>query len=700
MISDKVSPDKVSIDINNEFRAAIQYHQSGQLQKAEDLYTKILEINPYHSDSLHFLGVIAHQVGKNDIAVNLIQKAIQINSQDQRYYSNMGVALKALGKSEEAVACYRKALEIKPDYASAYYNMANTLRALGKPEEAIACYRKALEIKPDYADAFNNMANTLKDLGKSGEAIACYHKALEIKPGDADACYNMGNALKDMGKPDEAVAYYRKALEIKPDYADAYFNMGITMRDMGKYLEAIACYQKALKIKPDFADVYNNMGYVLKDLGKSDEAITCYRKALEIKPDWAAIHSNLIFALQYDSSMTGEMLLEECRRWDDVQAAGFKPLPHENVPDPERRIRVGYVSGDFREHAVAYLLEPLLSAHNKTVVEVFCYAEVRKPDAITRRFQEYADHWWVTEGVGDDELVAMIRSDRIDILVDCGGHATKNRLPAVARKPAPVQVATLLGHGGATGLRSLDYVLGDPYVTPPGFEKHFTETIVRLPHYAPFRPKPGWPEVFPLPAAKARHVVFGYLGTPARIDRETIALWCQMIEAVAGSRLLLKHHTIDNAETHRFCREAFSAIADRVDFEGVPGGWERNMDVYGRIDIVLDGFPVTGGTTTLIPLWMGVPVITLAGVHTGQRFGASILNNVGLSDLVAETPEEFVKKAAKLANDIDRLTLLRNTLRDRMASSPLCDARRITADIESAYQDMWRAWCSKQLHKD
>jgi predicted O-linked N-acetylglucosamine transferase (SPINDLY family) len=442
------------------------------------------------------------------------------------------------------------------------------------------------------------------------------------------------------------------------------------------------------------------MGATYQEQGKLDEAISCYRKALEINPGNAIARSNLIFSLQYDPKITGEMLLAECRQWEKRHGARQAPPPYENMPDPEKRLRVGYISADFRGHAAAFLLEPLLSSHDKTAVEVFCYAEVRRPDAFTERFQKCADYWTVTVGLADKELEATIRSDGIDILVDCGGYSSNNRLAALTGKPAPIQVSTMFGHGGATGLNIFDYVLTDSYLTPPGFDGHFVEKIIRLPHHvAPFRPLPQWPEVYPLQAAKTGRVVFGCFAAPARISSGAIALWHRVLQRVPGSHLLLKNPAFGDTETQRFWREAFLSFGNRVEFEDVPGGWGRNMDVYSRIDIVLDSFPVSGHTTSIIPLWMGVPVISFSGKHAAQRFGASVLSNAGLTDLLAKTGQEYVDKAVALANDVGRLIFLRTTLRERLALSPLCNARQITGEIEAAYRTIWRKWCESQAPK-
>ena len=407
-------------------------------------------------------GVIAHQVRRHDVAVELIGQAIRRNGQNPFYFSNLGNALQAQGKLDEAVAAYRRAIGIKPDYAEAHSNLGNALTNQGKLDEAIAAYRRAIGIKPDYAEAHSNLGNALTNQGKLDEAIAAYRRAIGIKPDYAEAHSNLGNALTNQGKLDEAVAAYRRAIGIKPDYAEAHSNLGNALRDQGKLDEAIAAYRQAIAstptcrsafqprhraaaqgkldeaiaacrraigIKPDYAEAHSNLGNALQDQGKLDEAIAAYRRAIGIKPDYAEAHSNLLFCLNCHDKVTADQLFAEHREW----GARFgrqapRPTAYANDREAGRRLRIGYVSPDFRLHSVAYFVEPLLKGHDRQAVEVFCYAEVLRPDTVTARLQELADHWLVTVGLSDDELAERIRADGIDILVDLAGHTANNRL--------------------------------------------------------------------------------------------------------------------------------------------------------------------------------------------------------------------------------------------------------------------------------
>ena len=716
--------------VSEALAIAIQHHQSGRLQAAEQIYRQILAIEPNQPDTLHLLGVIAHQVGKHEMAAELMERAIALKAGAAVFHNNLGEAYRALrripeaidcyrralelkpdyaaahsnlgaafqdqGKLEEAVACCRRALELKPDNAEAHNNLGTAFQDQGKLDEAVACCRRALDLKPDYAEAYSNLGVALKGQGKLGEAVACCRRALDLKPDYAEAHNNLGAALKGQGKREEAVACYRRALELKPDYAEAYSNLGAAFEDQGKLEEAVACCRRALELKPDFAEAYNNLGVAMKGQGKLAEAVACYRQALELKPDFAQAHSNLVCTQIFSSGGDAQALYEEHRRWNQRYAAPLVKFiqPHRNDRSPDRRLRVGYVSPDFRNHPVALFLLPLLEAHDHGSFEIFCYASVRNPDTMTDHCRAHADVWRDVLGMSDEQLADTIRQDEIDILVDLTMHMGDNRLLAFARKPAPVQV-TYLAYCGTTGLSTMDYRLTDPYLDPPGQEARFySEQSVRLPEtYWCYRPVIETPPVNALPALEAGAVSFGSLNNFCKVTPPALAAWSRLLRAVPGSRLLLHAR----AGSHRDRVRGFLAeqriAAQRLTFvDFLPTA--EYFGVYQQIDVALDPFPYGGGTTTCDALWMGVPVVSLAGQTAVGRGGLSLLSNLGLPELVAHDTEQYVQIAMELANDRSRLSALRATLRDRMQASPLMDAPRFARNIEAAYREMWRRWCA------
>ena len=398
--------------------------------------------------------------------------------------------------------------------------------------------------------------------------------------------------------------------------------------------------------------------------------------------------------MTYIPAITGEDILEEARRWNERQGYQGKIPKHRNTPDPDRRLRVGLVSADFRQHAAGFLLEPLLSEHNREEVELFCYAEVLRADQVTDRFKDHADHWRSTVGLSDAKLAEAIREDMIDILVECTGHTANNRLRALTRKPAPVQVNHFpMGHGGTSGITAMDYAFSDPILTPPGFENQFSEEVVLLPHGAfTFLPDPDWPDVA-APRSTGDGPVFACVGDPARIGSNSITLWARLLQIIPGSRILFKSRAYGDPKAREVWRGTFKDLGDHAIFEGVDGEWAKNMDVYGRVDVVLDTLPMTGGLSCVIPLWMGVPVITMVGPNNNHRFGAAMVTHAGMAEFSADNPEDYLRIASDLVNDPERLASLRRTMRDTMRGSHLMDARGHVAAVEAAYRKMWRKWC-------
>ncbi|MGD0540630.1 MAG: tetratricopeptide repeat protein, partial [Tepidisphaeraceae bacterium] len=450
----------------------------------------------------------------------------------------------------------------------------------------------------------------------------------------------------------------------------------------------------ALQIRPDLADALNNLANVLREQAKLDEAIVCYDRALALRPDDASIHSNKVYTLHNHPGYDAAAILREHRQWNLRHAGHLRQdaAGHPNDPSPQRRIRIGYVSPDFRNHPVGRFLLPLFDHHNPDAVEVFCYCDAPVSDAVTQRLRGRADVWRSTGALSHDQFAALIRQDRIDILVDLTMHMAHNRLLAFARKPAPVQV-TYLAYCSTTGLDAIDYRLTDPYLDPPGQgDENYCEKSIRLPKtYWCYEPCASPPESAP-PAIAAGHVTFACLNNFCKVSSPTLNAWRQLLQKVPRSRLILHAKEGDHQQRLRDFLADAGIDPQRLIFVGYKPV-EQYLQSYNEIDIALDPFPCAGGTTTCDALWMGVPVVTLAGQTAVGRSGLSILSNIGLPELVAATADQYVQIAADLARDPDRLTRLRSELRHRMATSPLMDAVQFAKDIEDAYRTMWREWC-------
>ncbi len=644
---------------------AIQHHQAGRLAEAEALYRQILAVQPRHTDALHLLGAIAGQVGRNDVAVDLIRQAIALAPEQPTFHSSLGNALAALGRTEEAVAAYRRATQLKPDYTDAHNNLGIALGNLGRWDEAIAAYQRALQCKPDHAEAYSNL----------------------------------GIVLAIQGRLDEASAAYRRALQIRPDYAEARSNLGIVLNNQGRLDEAAAEFQRALQIRPNYSEAQNNLAIVCKDTGRLDEAIVCYRRATIAEPANSGAHSNLIYTLHFHPAHDGASIAEEHRRWERAFAEPLQKYhrPHVNSLDPERRLRIGYVSPDFRNHVICHFLTPLLEAHEHAAFEIFCYASVMRPDGITGRMKKTADVWRDVLGVPDEALAERIREDKIDILVDLTQHMADNRLRAFACKPAPVQVAWL-GYPGSTGLSAMDCRLTDAHMEPEGATwSESVETPVRLPDsWFCFNPVDEYPEPGALPALRAGHVTFGCLNNPCKVNEAVLERWAGVMRAVEKSRLLLQCPEGETQARVRQWFEAHGIAAERLELVARTPTRGEFLKLFDRLDVALDPFPYNGGTTTCEALWMGIPVLTLPGEGIVSRIGLSILMACGMPEFVAQTEEEYVRLAASLAADLPRLVELRATLRARMKASAFMDGPRFAKNVEHAYRAMWRAWCAKK----
>lgn len=649
--------------IAETFRVALRHHQAGELPAAEQIYRQILEVDPNHAEALHLLGIVAYQDGRHEVAVECFGRALTVEPHNAVFHNSLGTAYLALGKPSEAAANSRRALEIKPDYAEAHYNLANALKRQGKLGEAVAHYRRALAVQPDYAEAHNNLGNTLADQGNPSDAVACY----------------------------------RRALEIKPDYAEAHNNLGISLADQGKLDEAIASYQRALQISPDDAETHNNLGHVHKRQGNLEGATACYQRALQIRPDSAEVHGNLLLVEHYRSGVTPARLADAHAEWDRRHAASLKGCrqPFGNTREPDRPLRLGFVSSDLRRHPVAYFFVRCLEALRSERCETVCYSGAARKDDLTERIAAAAGTWRDVRGLPDEALAAQIRRDGIDVLFDLAGHTAGNRLLVFARKAAPVQV-TWIGYAGTTGLPAIDYLFADRFHVPEGAEVHYPERVVRLPGIRfCYDPPDEAPPVGPLPALGAGHVTFGSFNNPAKITPEVVASWAEILRRVPNARLILKYRGLDDRGTSRRYLQMFAdhkVAPAQIELRGW-SAYAQMLAEYHEIDLALDPFPFCGAATSAEALWMGTPVVTCPLETFSSRQTLAILSSVGLTETVASDLSHYVDLAVGLARDLPHLANLRATLRNRLAISPLCDGPRFAAAFMEAVRGVWQEWC-------
>ncbi len=683
------------VEVHNNLGIILQ--NLGRLEEAEASYRRALKINPDYAQAQNCLGSTLQELKRPDEAEACYRKALRIKPDYARAHGNLGALLHDQGRLEEAEASCRCALQLDPHNAQAHNNLGIVLHDLGKEKAAVDSFRQVLQIDPQHAEAHFNLGNALKNLGKPEEAEASYHKALQIKPDYAEAYCNLGATYQDMSRLEDAETCYRKALQIKPDYAEAHSNLGSTLNALGRAEEGEASYRKALEYKLNLAEAHGNLGSTLHDLGRLEEAVASYRRALESKPDFAQAHSNLLFCLTQSATLDAQALFLEHRRFgEQYETLSPAELPHHtNSRDPERNLQVGFVSGDFRDHAVAYFVEPILAclAGNAQLTLHAYYSHV-VDDATTRRIKQHFAHWHPVAGMSDAALAEKILVDGIDILIDLSGHANNNRLPAFARKPASLQ-ASWMGYPGTTGLTLMDYYLADRYLLPHGrFDDQFTEKIVQLPASATFQPSQDAPPVSDLPALDNGHITFGSFNRMSKLSSGVIALWAQLLRALPDSRMLLGGMPEDGKHKMLIDWFAQEGIAlERLDFHP-RSGMADYLALHRQVDICLDTFPYNGSTTTFHALWMGVPTLTLAGSTVAGRPGAQILGHVGLEACVASDATDFVQKGLSLAGDLAALSALRAVLRERLSGSALGQPQLIAAGLARALRTMWRRWCA------
>jgi predicted O-linked N-acetylglucosamine transferase (SPINDLY family) len=666
----------------------------GQFGRCEELARAMTAQFAGHAFGWSVLGICLAQTGRFAEAVAPMQKAVSLQPSNAGLHNNLGNILSSLGRFGEAETCFRRAVALKPDFTVAHGNLGNTLKKLARPGEAETCFRRALALEPSSAEALNSLGTTLSELGRFGEAEACFRQALALEPNSAEVLNNLGTALNDQGRAGEAETCFRRALEIRPDSAYAHNNLGNTLRNLRRLSEAETCFRRALELIPDFAYAYSNLGSVLIDIGRLDEAEISLRHALALQPNLTDAHSNLLFAMNCRDD-SASAALDEARRYgqgvDRLVSARYTNWLCEVRP---KRLRVGLVSGDLREHVVGYFLESLLPEINAERIELIAYPTQPAEDRLSQRLRAHVAAWRPIVGLNDAAAAERIHADGVHVLLDLSGHTVHNRLPVFAYKPAPVQ-ATWLGYLATTGVAAIDYLIADSWTLPTTQETWFTEKIWRLPDtYLCFSPPDMDVAVSPLPALNNGHVTFGSFNSLTKMTDDVVALWARVLAAVPGSRLFLKTRQLGDHTTRQSIIERYAAHgigSERLLLEDVVPSRAEHLATYGRVDIALDPFPYSGITTSAEALWMGVPVLTLAGERFLSRQGVGLLMNTGLPEWVASSPDDYVARAVSHASDLQGLAKLRASLRERFLVSPVCDARRFARNFELALRGMWQA---------
>ncbi len=719
------------VSIAEALQVGIQHHSQGNLAEAEQIYRKVLEADPNSAGAWHLLGVIAHQVGQQQVALEYITRAIELLPTDPGFHSNLGEVFRALGRHNEALVCYNKAIELQPSHAEAYSNMGNVLDELNRFDEARQALERALQIRPNYPAALSNLGNVYKGLrdpvsaeksyreairidpnfaqahnnlgsliegrGDIPGAEICFREAVRATPGFAEAWYNLGGVLKRTGRYVMAVQAFRQALATRPVYAEAHNNVGVTLKELGQHDQALFHCRTATQQRANYVEAINNVAVITEELGMLDESLANYRAALTLRPDYMEIRSGWLLALNYDGRLDPDTIAQEHHIWGKMYVTRFPPAPYKNTRDPDRRIKLAYVSPDFRRHPVGNFIEPSLESHNREQFEITLFSDVEARDVVTDRLEKLSERWVNVANDSYDDVYRKVRELEIDILVELAGHTARNRLPTLLQRAAPIQV-TYLGYPNTIGIPQIDYLITDAIVDPPGEERLFTENLIRVDGcFSCYRPRDDAPAVMPSPALEKGVVTFGSLHSLSKFTPPVIDLWCRVLHAVPNSKMLMFRTTLVNETAERVRGEFAKRGIDpaRIDLRGhvPPAGY---LTTYYDIDITLDVIPWTGHTTACESMWMGVPVVTHLGNRHAGRMVASVLHAVGHPEWIGNTLDEYVEIAARMAADVSSLANSRLKLRDEMAASKLCDGPAFTRQLEAVYRQMWRTWCEKE----
>jgi predicted O-linked N-acetylglucosamine transferase (SPINDLY family) len=611
---------------------------------------------------------------------------------------DMAGELKAAGKVADAENLCRHVVAQLPQSDAALRTLAEMVFLQGRVSEAIGLMRRAIEINPQYSSYYNNLGLLLAATGQFDEAIGNFEKALTLVADTPEVHANLGNAYLAKAMPKRAIEAFRTALSLKPDYFTAALNMAGALVHEGFLDEATEMCRRALELRPDHDPANRLIGRIYRESGRLDEAIAWFEKCITSNPDSKA-WGDLLFTQLFHPAYDRRRLFEEADKWNRIHGVPLRSQirRHENERSRDRRLRVGYFSCDLGDHPLGRFLVPLLANHDHSRFEIFCYCDFERPDEVARRIRAGVDAWRNSHDFSDQQVAEMVRNDRIDILIDLSMQTNGNRMLMLARKPAPVQLS-YLAYCGTTGSDAIDYRLTDRFLDLPEWgDEYSSEKPIRLPNCFWCYAAPAQvASVAPLPARQNGHVTFGCLNDFAKVTPEAIRAWCALLRDVPESRLVL--HCKQGS--HR--QSIFDLLArqnvhperlDLVSFMPI----EKYFEQYNQIDIGLDSFPYAGGTTTCDAMWMGVPVVSLAGETGVARGGLSILANIGLPELVASSIKQYLQIATNLASDLPRLEQMRYSMRQRMRSSPLMNPSQFARDVESAYRETWRSWCDRSL---
>lgn len=601
---------------------------------------------------------------------------------------NLAARLHREGRFAEAENLYAQIVNAQPGWGDAHAQFADLLVALNKTDQAIKALQTAIICMPaNPALCHSNLSVLLHRAARYTEAAMACRQAIALQPSLPVPHRNLADALIELGDYEAAEQSCRTAISLDPNQSDFYNQLGLTMYHRGRFFDALEQFQIALKFDPSSANACMNAVLCNARLANREATESLLRRTIELSPNEPDLSSGLVMILNYSHGEDPAYMLRECIEYDRRHITKLLPLRrrHEVDRDPNRPLRIGYVSPDFRHHSVSFFLEPLITHHDRSKFKIACYAEIKRPDDKTMMYQRHADLWRNSMGMSDEQMAEQIRADKIDILIDLAGHTVSNRLPVFGYKPAPIQM-TWLGYPNSTGVSTIDYRLTDAFADPPGADQFYVEELIRLPDaFFVYQPPAEAPAVAAPPMLTARHVTFGSFNSISKITPAMGQMWSQILRAIPNAKLFIAGAVYADG-----ARALIPGIApERIEVVGTLD-IQAFLRLFERVDIALDCYPWAGHTTTCHTLWMGVPVVSLAGPTAVSRAGMSVMGNLGMDrDWIAQSPEEYVRKAIDWANRPDQLASIRFGLREKMRQSPIMDAPRFARNFEDQLRRVW-----------
>ena len=635
---------------------------------------------------------------KLDEAKKEVDKKIINFPESSILYNILGAVFNNQKQFNKSIKSYNKSLEINPNYAQAYNNLGIAYHKISKQKEAIENYKKAINLKKNFSEAYNNLGNAMRDIDKPKDALTNYDKAIKYNSNYAEAYNNIGSTYEMLGDIKNALNNYEKATKIKPNYAEAYNNIGTLLSGITRFDESLLNFKKAISLKPTYEKSYNNLGNLLNDLGKYDEASEAYRKAIQLKPNYPKAYSNLLFNINYKINYNHKLYLAEAQKFqlNCKKKLNNISLKYKYEKNPQK-LTVGLVSADFGNHPGGYFTLSTLRELRKKNFNLISYSTTNRKDDFSSYFRPLFSKWNSIEQKNDEEVVQQILNDKVHILLDVQGHSSKNRLPIFFYKPAPIQ-ASWLGQG-STGISEIDYFIGSPHITPKTEEDHYIEKVLRLPEISQcFTPPNFEVEINNLPANKNNFITFGCANKLSKINEEVIILWSKILKSIPGSKIYLKNKNLENPNiAEQFLKkfEYHEIKRERIILLGESSTRKELLKFYNKIDIALDPFPFQGNTSTCEAVWMGVPVLTLKGNRYLFHFGESINFNLGMSEWVANSKEEYISKAIKFSSNLEELSKIRITLKEKALQSPVFNAPRFANNFSDLLWKMWDEFIRK-----